>query len=203
MNYHVIFLLMVLNFLPQTLSLDVSCDPFNQTATVSNTAALVCKMANSDGGEVARIVWTNKDDDIIYNYVPSQQHFRRQKREKSRFAVNEESLKNGNIVLWISEVMSSDGGIYHCTVITEEEFVTKSINLLVQDLAPTYEEHHNVTVGPERSNSLIIVILLVGITSVLALILIVLFKYKKRFQVKDPFIQLLNPSIHPSVAEPI
>ncbi|KAG2463853.1 NR3L1 protein, partial [Polypterus senegalus] len=91
-------------------------------------------MANSDGGEVARIVWTNKDDDIIYNYVPSQQHFRRQKREKSRFAVNEESLKNGNIVLWISEVMSSDGGIYHCTVITEEEFVTKSINLLVQGI---------------------------------------------------------------------
>ncbi|XP_028670936.1 uncharacterized protein LOC114661882 [Erpetoichthys calabaricus] len=210
LNYHLILLSVI--FLPQTWSIKVTCDPVNQTAIVNDIAELTCKMNTLEAEEVTRIVWTNKVDDIIYNYVPNRHHLGRNKREKSRFSVNDESFKNGQIMLRITDVMMSDGGVYYCTVITEEEFLTESVNLLVKDLAPPHEEDHDIADGPKRNDNIIIGVLVFG-SMLVIVIALALYKYLKIknekakhssfIKVNNPFLlHLLKPSIHSPIAEP-
>ncbi|XP_039621141.1 uncharacterized protein LOC120536738 [Polypterus senegalus] len=91
--------------------------PSPQTAFLNMNTSINCTIENLNSDKVTYVFWT-KDDNILASY-PRKESPTLTETGKSRFALDQDRVSQGDVSLYISDVQNTDGGLYRYSLETE------------------------------------------------------------------------------------
>ncbi|XP_039621129.1 uncharacterized protein LOC120536729 [Polypterus senegalus] len=103
-------------FLKVKMRSEMKC-PSPQTAFLNMNTSIKCRIENLNSDKVTYVFWT-KDDNILASY-PRKESPTLTETGKSRFALDQDRVSQGDISLYISDVQNTDGGLYRYSLGTE------------------------------------------------------------------------------------